>query len=125
MKKPLHICLLSYRSNPSCGGQGIYIKELSRHLVDRGHQVDVISGEPYPHLDNRVHLIKLPGLNLLDQARFLPKQWWLLLTSFTALIEWFETVTGKFAEPKAFGKRVLKRFYEAHSNILYSNLILR
>jgi hypothetical protein len=61
---PLRVALLGYRSNPFSGGQGIYLKYLSRALVDAGHQVDVISGEPYPELDARVRLVKLPSLNL-------------------------------------------------------------
>ena len=43
---PLRIGLLSYRSNPHCGGQGVYIKSLSRALSDLGHRVDVLSGHP-------------------------------------------------------------------------------
>ena len=66
VEKPLRICLLGYRSHPYGGGQGIYIKYLSKALVDAGHEVDVISGEPYPHLDERVRLIKMPGLNGLE-----------------------------------------------------------
>ncbi|MEH6912417.1 MAG: glycosyltransferase family 1 protein, partial [Oceanicoccus sp.] len=63
VQKPLKICLLGYRSQPYGGGQGIYIKYLSKALVDAGHQVDVISGQPYPHVDPRVNLIKMPGMN--------------------------------------------------------------
>ena len=51
---PLRIALLGYRSHPHVGGQGIYLKFLSQALVDLGHQVDVISGPPYPELDPRV-----------------------------------------------------------------------
>ena len=61
---PLNIALLGYRSNPYSGGQGVYLKHLSKALVDMGHRVDVISGEPYPELDSRVGLIKLPGLKI-------------------------------------------------------------
>ena len=53
----LKICLLGYRSNPYSGGQGIYLRYLSKALQRAGHQVDVISGEPYPILDEGVRLI--------------------------------------------------------------------
>ena len=66
--QPLKIGLLGYRSNPFSGGQGVYLKYLSKALVDLGHQVDVISGQPYPDLDPRVGLVKLPGLNLYEHA---------------------------------------------------------
>ena len=54
----LRICLLTYRGNPTCGGQGVYIKYLSRALRDLGHHVDVISGPPYPELADNITLIK-------------------------------------------------------------------
>lgn len=99
----LRIAILGYRSHPFGGGQGIYIKYLSKALVEAGHQVDVISGEPYPHLDERVKLIKLPGLNLYENGllSLRPKH----LTSFANIVEWFSKLTGGFAEPYAFGRR--------------------
>ena len=72
--KVLRICLLSYRSHPSCGGQGVYIQALSKYLSEIGHKVTVISGSPYPSLDDRVELIKLPGFNLMEKRRFFPEQ---------------------------------------------------
>ena len=66
--RPLKVALLGYRSNPFSGGQGVYLKHLSKALVDLGHSVDVISGEPYPDLDPRVGLVKLAGLNLYESV---------------------------------------------------------
>ena len=54
----LKIALLSYRSAPFSGGQGIFVKELSNALLRRGHQVDVISGPPMPILDPGIKLIE-------------------------------------------------------------------
>ena len=56
--KSLKIALLSYRSAPYGGGQGIYVKDISLALESLGHKVDVISGEPYPLLEGDVNLIK-------------------------------------------------------------------
>ena len=50
----MKIALLSYRSDPFSGGQGVYVKNLSSALVNLGHEVDVISGPPYPELENTV-----------------------------------------------------------------------
>ena len=47
----MRIALLSYRSKPHCGGQGVYVRHLSRELVALGHDVEVFSGQPYPELD--------------------------------------------------------------------------
>jgi glycosyltransferase involved in cell wall biosynthesis len=49
--RPLRIALLSYRSKPHSGGQGVYVRHLSRELAARGHHVEVFSGQPYPELD--------------------------------------------------------------------------
>jgi glycosyltransferase involved in cell wall biosynthesis len=66
----LNIAILSYRSAPFGGGQGIYIHDISKALSLMGHQVDVISGPPYPSLDEKVNLIKLPGLDLFQTFSF-------------------------------------------------------
>ena len=60
----MRIALLSYRSKPHVGGQGIYIRRLSRELVALGHTVEVFSGQPYPELDEGVVLTKVPSLDL-------------------------------------------------------------
>jgi len=41
---PLRVALLSYRSKPHCGGQGVYVRHLSRVLALLGHRVEVFSG---------------------------------------------------------------------------------
>ena len=60
----MRIALLSYRSKPHCGGQGVYVRHLSRELVALGHDVEVFSGQPYPELDPGVRLTRLPSLDL-------------------------------------------------------------
>ena len=66
----LKIGILSYRSAPFGGGQGIYVRDISQALASLGHTVDVISGEPYPELYSGVRLIKLPGMNLFETFSF-------------------------------------------------------
>ena len=62
--EPLRVALLTYRGNPFCGGQGVYVRHLSRELVRLGHRVDVFAGQPYPVLDEGVRLIRVPSLDL-------------------------------------------------------------
>jgi glycosyltransferase involved in cell wall biosynthesis len=107
---PLRIALLGYRSNPFSGGQGIYLKYLSRALADQGHQVDVISGEPYPELDPRVNLVKLPGLNLYAAESHVTALRPRHLLSATDFFEWFSMLTGGFPEPYTFGRRLERHF---------------
>ena len=52
----MRIAMLSYRSKSHCGGQGIYLRHLSRELTRLGHTVEVFSGQPYPDLDEGVAL---------------------------------------------------------------------
>jgi glycosyltransferase involved in cell wall biosynthesis len=60
----LRVALLSYRSKPLCGGQGVYVRHLSRELAAIGHDVEVFSGQPYPVLDPGVRLTEVPSLDL-------------------------------------------------------------
>src|SRR5947209_14478152 len=62
--RSLRIALLSYRSLPTSGGQGVYIRHLSRELLGLGHSVHVFSGPPYPELVDGVELTQLPSLEL-------------------------------------------------------------
>ncbi len=105
---PLRILLASYRSHPRAGGQGVYVHYLSRALADLGHRVDVISGPPYPELDPRIGLIKLPSLDLHAEPNALLAFRWRFLRSFSDIYEWIAHNTGKFSEPYTFGRRLAK-----------------
>lgn len=101
-----HLCvaLLGYRSAPFSGGQGVYLRYLSRALMQLGHRVTVISGPPYPHLVEGVELVKLPSLDLYTRN--------LWSVTFEELVdrlgrrEWLSKLSGGFAEPETFGERV-------------------
>ncbi|MCP3816615.1 glycosyltransferase family 4 protein [Streptomyces sp. A3M-1-3] len=67
--RPLRIALLTYKGNPFCGGQGVYVRHLSRELARLGHRVEVIGAQPYPVLDavdvlEGPTLTELPSLDL-------------------------------------------------------------
>ncbi|MDC3381351.1 glycosyltransferase family 4 protein [Gammaproteobacteria bacterium] len=108
MKKPLKIAILSYRSAPFGGGQGIYVYELSKALNNIGHYVDVISGPPYPELIADIELIKLPGLNLFSTFKFRERLKIFFHTKNKSLDDWYEfssTLMGGFPELQTFGNR--------------------
>lgn len=65
--RPLRIALLTYKGNPYCGGQGVYVRHLGRELARLGHSVEVIGAQPYPVLDEGVPLTELPSLDLYRQ----------------------------------------------------------
>ena len=64
---PLRIAYLAYRGKPHVGGQGVYTRHLTKALVDMGHTVEVLGGPPYPILDDRVPLTKLPSLETFNE----------------------------------------------------------
>ena len=104
--RPLKICLLTYRGNPTCGGHGVYIKHLSKALADIGHNVDVISGPPYPNLDPKVRLHKLPSLDLYNPDHLFRPEKLSDLTIPLNMYEFLNVCTGSFPEPFTFGERV-------------------
>ncbi|MGP8060343.1 MAG: glycosyltransferase family 4 protein [Acidimicrobiales bacterium] len=53
-----------YRGNPRCGGQGVYTRHLTRELTALGHSVEVLSGQPWPEVDEGVGLTPIAGLDL-------------------------------------------------------------
>lgn len=110
LEAPLRVALLGYRSNPYSGGQGIYLKYLSRALTGAGHRVAVISGEPYPELSDEVELVKLPGLNLYAAANHVTALRPRHLRSFTDTFEYLSMLTGGFPEPYTFGRRLTRHF---------------
>ena len=104
--RPLRIALLSYRSKPHSGGQGVYVRALSRELVALGHAVEVFSGPPYPVLDPGPSLTEVPSLDLYrepDPFR-LPR-----LREFRSPVDVLEFAlmcTAAFPEPLTFSLRV-------------------
>jgi glycosyltransferase involved in cell wall biosynthesis len=102
---PLRIAYLTYRGKPHVGGQGVYTRHLTKALVDLGHHAEVLSGQPYPIVDERVPLVELPSLDIYNDyfPMRMPAFWelkdrwdWAEVTAFS---------TGTFPEPLAFSLR--------------------
>lgn len=119
----LRIALLGYRSHPHVGGQGIYLHYLSKALAEIGHEVVVFSGPPYPRLAEGVQLVRVPSLDLYAKAKPLRSLTWKNLFSYTDMYEWFSKLSGGFAEPYTFGRRLLKYHGEKLKNfdIIHDN----
>ncbi len=64
MTKPLRIAWLVYRGNPHCGGQGVYTRYVAREVTAMGHHIEVLSGQPWPELDDPAQLVEVAGLDL-------------------------------------------------------------
>ena len=105
---------------------------MARELVALGHDVEVISGPPYPHLDPGIRLTKLPSLDLYrmpDPFR-IPR-----LSEFKDrfdVLEYLVTSAATFAEPLTFSLRAhreligrLKEFDLVHDNQCLGTGILK
>jgi len=121
--RPLRIALLSYRSKPHCGGQGVYVRHLSRELDALGHQVEVFSGPPYPDLDPGPRLTEVPSLDLYrDDDPFRTPRWG-EYRDWADVLEVAMMWGGAFGEPLTFSIRALRaltaragQFDVAHDN---------
>ncbi|SIS14445.1 glycosyltransferase family 4 protein [Williamsia sterculiae] len=104
----MRIALLSYRSKPHSGGQGVYVRHLSRELVRLGHEVEVFSGQPYPDLDPGVRLTQVPSLDLYGPPKPFrtprPRE----IRDWIDVLEVLTMWTAGFPEPLTFSLRVAR-----------------
>ncbi len=111
----LKIAILSYRSAKFGGGQGVYIRDISFALSLMGHNVDVISGPPYPELHSGINLIKLPGLNLFETFSFKDRTEKFKNKKNKNIDDYYEfflALMGGFPELRTFGNRANKYLKE-------------
>ena len=102
--RPLRIALLAYRGNPHSGGQGVYTRYLALELTELGHHVEVLSGPPYPELDDLpIPLHRIESMDLYRPERpFRPHR------RPRNRYDWLELgimSTGAFCEPRPFSLR--------------------
>lgn len=107
-QRSLRICLLSYRSNPHCGGQGVYLNNLSRALKALGHKIDVVSGPPDPKLDDAIPVSFLPGLDLYNPEDPFRMPALKELADPINMLEWLGVSSMGFPEPFTFGLRAYR-----------------
>ncbi len=127
----LRIALLTYKGNPFCGGQGVYVRHLSRELARLGHTVEVIGSQPYPVLDEGedlagLSLTELPSLDLYRQPDPFrtPRR--------EEYRDWIDTLevstmwTGGFPEPLTFSLRArrLLRARRGDFDVVHDNQTL-
>ncbi|MFM7828464.1 MAG: glycosyltransferase family 4 protein [Actinomycetota bacterium] len=109
---PIRLAYLTYRGKPHVGGQGVYSRHLTKALVDLGHHVEVFSGQPYPVIDPRITMHKLPSLDIFNDhhpGRF-PAYW--ELNTWPNFVEAAMFLKGTFAEPLTFSMRAHRALRE-------------
>ena len=124
--RPLRIALTSYRSKPHCGGQGVYVRALSRELVALGHQVEVLSGQPYPELDAGPTLTKVPSLDLYREPDPFRVPHLRELRSPIDVLEFLMMGTAAFPEPLTFSLRAARvlRGRSSRPDVVHDNQTL-
>src|SRR5215468_9966328 len=126
MGRPLRVALLSYRSKPHCGGQGIYLRHLSRELTALGHHVEVFSGQPYPELEPGPLLYQLPSLDLYREPDPFrtprPGEYRDWIDALEVAAMW----TAAFPEPLTFSLRALRalRPRRGDFDVVHDNQVL-
>jgi glycosyltransferase involved in cell wall biosynthesis len=108
MGRSLRIALLSYRSKPHSGGQGIYVRALSRELAELGHRVEVLSGQPYPELDDGVPLTRVPSLDLYREPDPFRTPRPSEFRDWVDVAEFATMCTAGFPEPMTFSLRAAR-----------------
>ena len=105
----MNICLLSYRGNPYCGGQGVYLYFLSRELARMGHSPTVLVGPPDPWPMPWARTFPVESLNLWGvRKNFLPPvSPWRIFRPLN-FFEFAATRFGFFPEMLIFSVRALR-----------------
>ena len=122
--RPLRIALTSYRSKPHCGGQGVYVRALSRELVALGHQVEVLSGPPYPELDPGPVLTKVPSLDLYRDDDPFRTPHWREFRGPLDVLEYLLMATAAFPEPLTFSLRAARALRDREIDLVHDNQTL-
>ncbi|MCF6745567.1 glycosyltransferase family 4 protein [Blastococcus sp. KM273128] len=123
MGRSLRIALLSYRSKPHSGGQGIYVRALSRELRELGHRVEVLSGQPYPELDAGVPLTRVPSLDLYREPDPFRTPRPSEIRDWVDVAEWATMCTAGFPEPLTFTLRAARHLLprRAEFDVVHDN----
>lgn len=70
----MRVCLLTYRGNPYCGGQGIYVTYLATELIRLGHEVHIIQGPPFTNDIPGATIHKIWNNNYFGKKDFISKK---------------------------------------------------
>ena len=122
----MRVALLSYRSKQHVGGQGVYVRHLSRELVALGHDVEVFSGQPYPVLDAGVRLTEVPSLDLYREPDPFRTPRPGEIRDLVDVLELATMWTAGFPEPRTFSLRAARLLRDrlAEFDVVHDNQTL-
>ena len=130
----LRIAMLAYRGKPHVGGQGVYVREMSKALVELGHTVEVFGGPPYPDLDPKVPLHEFPSLEIYNDffPGRMPGIW--EIKDMPDFVELCSYLSGNFSEPLSFSLRAFRALKDRegefdlvidNGSLAYGNLLIQ
>ena len=135
--RPLRIALLSYKGNPFCGGQGVYVRHLSRELARLGHDVEVLGGQPYPVLDEvgtggagsgagKLSFTEIASLDLYRQPDPFRNPRLGEYRGLADVVEYATLRTGGFPEPLTFSMRARRHLarHRGRYDVVHDNQTL-
>ena len=124
--RSLRVAMLSYRSKPHCGGQGIYLRHVSRELAALGHHVEVFSGQPYPELEPGPVLRTLPSLDLYREPDPFRTPHLREYRDWIDVLEVATMWTAAFPEPLTFSLRALRALRQRPGDfdVVHDNQVL-
>jgi glycosyltransferase involved in cell wall biosynthesis len=107
----MRVLIISYRGNPFCGGQGVYVYHLARELHRLGVEVDVITGPPYPNDMSsfaEFHPVENPHVWSM-KTRDMPIETLLSLKKPISFLDYFLTRLHFFGEIETFSIRAFMK----------------
>ena len=131
--RPLRIALLSYKGNPFCGGQGVYVRHLSRELARLGHDVEVLGGQPYPVLDEvegpgagKLGFTEIASLDLYRQPDPFRNPRPGEYRGLADVVEYATMRSGGFPEPLTFSMRARRHLslHRGRYDVVHDNQTL-
>lgn len=124
----MKICLLSYRGNPYCGGQGIYLMYVARELAKLGHEVHAIVGPPYPFPIEGVTYHYIDNHNYFNIKDFVKPEKPFATLQPLHFYEFMASKFGIFPEIESFSIRAYCKLRELlkthHFDIIHDNQCL-
>jgi glycosyltransferase involved in cell wall biosynthesis len=99
-----------------CGGQGVYLVNLARALLERGHRVRLMSGPPYPDSVPGVETELVPDENFINKsARALPEAAPVSVFAPLNFMEYALARAGANPEMLAFSMRCFDKIKRLHA----------
>ncbi len=117
----MRICLLCYRANPFCGGQGIYLKYVAEALARQGHQVHAVVGPPYPHkMENvTIHYIENNQYYIKKGFEFITQDKPFDIFNPINAYEYIHSRFGAFSEISGFSYRAFFMLRKLHQKLQF------